>query len=269
MTTISSKAIIISALVGLPLPALALSEIQDGDQIVLVEPITGMNFIELAPGCFDMAEPSVEICLDGFALGRFEVTNQEFRKFVPDHDSGQANGIDLNLPELPVVNVSWIDANRFAGWLSAESGLSVRLPSEAEWEYAAMGGAAGDWFWGSDPQDAFRYANLSGRDASDRLTDGFVATSPIASFDPNPLGLFDMLGNASEWVFDAYSAELDRYAGQTRNPVVASADTPLRVRRGGSYDQRVHQVGVKTRDFYLETLGVPQTGFRLVLELPR
>ena len=252
----------------LPVPSFALTEVRDGDQIVMVEPRTGMNFIKLAGGCFTMMDIAEEICIDPFALGRFEVTNADYLEFDPDHDSGRLNGIDLDLPEWPVVNVSWPKANEFARWLSAETGLAFRLPTEAEWEYAARSGSGDQWFWGDDASAAFRYANLSSRDEETRLIDGFEATAPIASFDPNSFGLFDMLGNASEWVSDAYAGSPNRYGGITDNPVVITGDGPLRVRRGGSFDQRVSQIGVNIRDFYLETLGVPQTGFRLVMELP-
>ena len=237
----------------------------DGDQNVLVEPVTSMAFIALPEGCFVMAEGIGEVCVDAMAMGRFEVTNRQFRAFHPEHGpAGLPDGLDD--ADLPVANVSWQDASAFADWLGQQSGLAIRLPSEAEWDYAARAGTRGVWFWGDDGNQAFRYANLSDRDHDRRLIDGFKQTAPIGSFDPNPFGLFDMLGNVSEWVADSYQGGADRYGGQTDNPVVAG-EGPMRVRRGGSYDNTVDQVGSDIREFYLQSLGVPQTGFRLVLEI--
>lgn len=251
-----------------PHSAFGLTELVDGDERVLVEPRTDMQFIELTGGCFFMETATSDVCVSAMAMGRFEVTNAAFAEFDENHQSGKINGISLGQAEWPVVNLSWQQADDFAQWLSSETGLSFRLPSEAEWEFAAHGGTETPWFWGDDLTLTYRYANLSDRDADDRLIDGFPATAPIASFDPNPYGLFDMLGNASEWVADAYTGSTDRYAGVTQDPLVTQGDGPLRVRRGGSFDQRAAQVSVAGRDFYLENLGVPQTGFRLVMELP-
>ncbi len=134
------------------------------------EPVTGMEFVWVPGGCYQLGSPAGErgrsanergreACVEGFWLGKYEVTNRQYQRFRTGHDSGAYLGLPLNAPEQPAVNVSWKDAMGFASWLSKESAARFRLPSEAEWEYAARGGAQTSRYWGEDPHGACRYAN--------------------------------------------------------------------------------------------------------------
>jgi formylglycine-generating enzyme required for sulfatase activity len=138
----------------------------------------------------------------------------------------------------PVVCVSWKEAQAYASWLSHKTSHSYRLLSEAEWEYADRAGTDSPAYWGDDPNEACKYAN--GVDATlterfpkgkweDRVSchDGFVFTAPVGSFKPNAFGLYDMEGNAFEWVEDCLS-EITRGL-QRRVPRAPRVSTATRV----------------------------------------
>jgi formylglycine-generating enzyme required for sulfatase activity len=157
-----------------------------------------------------------------------------------------------------VVCVSWNDATAFGQWLTQKSGHGYRLPTEAEWEYAARSGGRQERFSGfSDPAVFFKYGNFcdincSAEWRSTEQNDGFKYTSPVGSFHPNGLGLYDMAGNVWQWVSDYYGERYYRestrkwpldgmYGGDLRrerahiNPQ-GPADGRYRVLRGGSWN---------------------------------
>ena len=228
---------------------------------IWADPLVGIGFVRLPPGCFDMGNEAVgfvgPVCVDGFFLSRYEITNAQFRRFRSAHDSGLNAGYSLDSDDQPVVNVSWQDAMAFANWLGEETGTSFRLATEAEWEYACGYG----WKEGAT-EKAGAFGNL--RESSDDSgADGTVA---VGSYQVGPQGIYDMHGNASEWVLDAYVDDVDRY-GETRDdPRIDIETTPLRVRRGGSWTSSTTQSHCSARDYYLGDLAVPHTGFRLVAE---
>lgn len=234
----------------------------------LIEPATGMTFVEVPAGCFEMGDLDVRVigrvCLDAFRIARTEVTNAQYRALAPDHSSGSHAGQDLDGDDQPVVNVSFDEALAYAEDLSAETGWAIRLPTEAEWEYAARAGTTTARFWGAEIEPAYRFANLRDRAADYRIADPFPVTAPVGSFEPNAFGLHEMLGNASEWVLDSYTQGANRFGETLHNPVLL-AETPLRVRRGGSFDEPANLVGSAARDFFARSFRLPHTGFRLVL----
>ena len=143
----------------------------------------------------------------------------------------------------PVVCVSWVDAQAYVGWLDQQSGVKGwRLPSEAEWEYAARAGSTTGRPWGDDPGMACTYANGTDRTKGPRgrawtephaCKDGHWYAAPVGSFRPNAWGLHDMLGNVWEWVQDCYlpyaNAPSDGSAHET-------SGCRGRVVRGGAWD---------------------------------
>ena len=185
--------------------------------------------------CLDDEFPVHEVRVPSFALGRYEVLFEEYDRFVaatgresppdgwPWEDVGWGRG------GRPVINVSWEDATAYAEWLSAETGERYRLPSEAEWEYAARAGTTTAYSWGADIGQ--NRANC--RDCGSRWDE--EQTAPAGSFAANAWGLHDMHGNVWEGVEDCWH---DSYA---RAPADGSAwtrggDCGRRVLRGGSWD---------------------------------
>ncbi len=170
-----------------------------------------------------------------FYLSLTPVTNAQYRQFDPEHMSGAVQGQTLDRPNQPVVSIDWLQAARYTNWLSEEEGLQpfyvieddavvainadstgYRLPTEAEWEWAARSDGTGDihrFAWGDDwppPEGSGNFADMSTRNFLGQYLrgydDGFVATSNVREFPANANGLYDMAGNVSEWVHDVYGA---------------------------------------------------------------
>ena len=160
-----------------------------------------------------------------FRLARHPVTNAEYRVFVQDAGCARPSHIDrpgFDAERQPVVGVSWDDAVAYCGWLAGRTGQPYRLPSDAEWEYAARGGRQGGIFpWGDalDPQ----FACFGGQ----------AAPRPVASYPPNGFGVHDMIGNVWDWCRDRFE---DVSAGvKAVNKPTARDPAGNRVLRGGSY----------------------------------
>jgi formylglycine-generating enzyme required for sulfatase activity len=164
------------------------------------------EMVWLPRGEFNMGEngagngPPHTVKIDyALAVGRFEVTFGEWDACLaaggcrrrPD-DAGWGRG------RQPVINVSWVDAQQYVAWLSSKTGKRYRLPSEAEWEYAARGGAQTRFWWGDDVGHNHENCYNCGS-----RWDGRRA-APVGSFAPNAYGVYDVLGNVSEWVEDCY-----------------------------------------------------------------
>lgn len=145
--------------------------------------------------------------------------------------------------DYPVVNITWNDAQALAAWLSQKEGSIYRLPTEAEWEYACRAGTRTRYHAGNKPEDLLRVANTFDADAAKNWpkwkiyatpgSDGFAFTAPVGSFAPNAWGLYDMHGNAWEWVSDWHSDNYYRHS-----PVEDPNGPPtgdVKVRRGGSW----------------------------------
>ena len=145
----------------------------------------------------------------------------------------------------PAVCLSWNDGVALSKWLSEKNDAAIRLPTEAEWEYACRAGTTTARFWGDDQDQACRFANVADLTAKEKFSnwivhnceDGYVFTSPVGSFMPNPLGLFDMLGNVWEWNLDVFDEEAYQ-KHERNNPIMESEGSEgasFRVLRGGSW----------------------------------
>ncbi len=215
-----------------------------------VEPVTGIEFVEIPAGCYQMGstandpdeQPVHEVCLQSFWLGRTEVTNGQYRRFNAKHDSTSYAGRNLNGDLQPVVNITWEDANKFARWMSGRGGVNFRLPTEAEWEYAARGGSSTTFPWGNDANEGCRYANIGDETAKKEwpkwnvfaCTDGYAETAPVGMFLPNAFGLYDMIGNVWEWVSDWYSPSYYTTTA-TKESLKGPVEGFFRSARGGSW----------------------------------
>jgi formylglycine-generating enzyme required for sulfatase activity len=254
------------------------------------EPVTGMEFVWVPGGCYGMGSPAGEIgrdpdesplhdvCVDGFWLGRTEVTNGQYRKYKANYDSGRYRGHSLNGDDQPVVFIDWYEAKAFARWLTERNHgeYHFRLPTEAEWEYASRAETTTARFWGDNPDDTCQYANVADLTAEREWSywvvhncdDGYAVTAPVGSFEPNAFGLYDMLGNVFEWCEDIYAKDAYR-RHQRKNPILTGRGS-YRVIRGGcwySWPDGVRSAGRsdhppagqdqnRSRDYFL--------GFRLV-----
>jgi formylglycine-generating enzyme required for sulfatase activity len=199
-----------------------------------------------------------------FAIGKFDVTRDEYARFVAEthrQDADSCITIDASatfvaakvnwhspgFPQTgrdPVVCVSWDDAQAYVAWLSARTKHPYRLPSEAEWEYAARAGTTTARYFGDHPTEFCRHTNVGDLDyfkqhpgdsgVNRACGDGYSFTSPVGSFPPNRFGLYDMLGDVMNWTEDCSNstyqdAPADGTAWQT-------GDCGRRVVRGGSWD---------------------------------
>ncbi len=253
---------------------------------VWAEPITGMEFVWIPGGTFDMGSPDGEkgrqndegpvhrVDVDGFWMGKTEVTNAQYRKWKSGHSSSNYEGISLNGDTQPVVFVSWEDARDFAQWLSRQSGgkYTFKLPSEAQWEYACRGGTKTSRYWGDNPDLACTYANVADQKTKARFnwsgtmhnfSGEYEVTAPVASFEPNAFGLYDMLGNVWEWCEDVYLSDRYRKPGTSINPIYTSGG-PFRVIRGGGWSNEPDYVRCAVRYINDPADRLFYLGFRLL-----
>jgi formylglycine-generating enzyme len=175
----------------------------------------------------------------------------------------------------PVVNVSWNDAVAMARWLSDQEGVTYRLPSEAEWEYACRAGTSTRYNTGDPPASLLGSAALLDQDTVQLWPwrvpyalaghDGYVFTAPVGRLLPNAFGLFDMHGNVWEWVADRYGK--DYYAQSPRNDPPGPADGDLHVRRGGSWATSALYLRSSYRNWNTAQTRYTLVGLRLVREL--
>ena len=262
--------------------AAEVKNLQKGAHDVFSDSVTGMEFVPVPGGCFRMGDtfgdgqgdekPGHEVCVNGFSMGKYEVTNAQYRKFKQGHNSGAYEGNSLNNDSQPVSNVSWYDAVEYAQWLSKMSGRTYRLPSEAEWEYAARGGVNGRNFWDDDPRGACRYANGADLTAKSQwpawtttnCDDGFRVAAPVGSFKANAFGLHDMMGNAWEWTNDWYDAEY--YFNSPKDNPHGPSSGSLRIPRGGGWGNASECVRVSDRNGFAPDFRILFLGFRLVTQ---
>ncbi len=217
----------------------------------------------------DDARPQHEVTIrHGFWLAKYPVTRAEFAVFVADTGYVQSGGAYgwveakrtwepsdqfgwqnpgfAQTDRDPVVCVSADEADAYAKWLADKTGRRYRLPSEAEWEYAARAGTTTARFWGDDRNGARHYANVADRSLAKRLKqkpdperffpwdDGHPFTSPVGSFQPNGFGLYDMLGNVWEWVADHWHDDYGE-APNDGSAWTTPGSEGRRVLRGGSW----------------------------------
>ena len=255
------------------------------------------------PECLGEEHPAHKVTVKGFRLGKHEVTVAQFRRFVEatgyvtdaEKNAGGQSGClvfargttesstfwdaatSWHAPGFaqdengPVVCVSWNDASAYTEWLSRETGGNYRLPSEAQWEYAARGQTATSRFWGSSPDDACEFANVHDRTSQNvngygwkvhDCDDGFAATAPAGGLKPNAFGLHSMLGNVWEWSGDCWNASYTGAPADGSAP--QSGDCFGRAARGGSWGNPPQIIRASTR------IGAPISirgiglGFRLI-----
>jgi formylglycine-generating enzyme required for sulfatase activity len=194
-----------------------------------------------------------------FAIGRYEVTFAEYDRFTKNTNRQFPSDNSWGRARRPVIFVSWLDAVEYAKWLSVQTGSRYRLPSEAEWEYAARGGSETPYWWGSAFAPGMANCRSCGSPWQGK-------TAPVGSFKPNSFGLYDSAGNVWEWVEECWHAN---YSGA---PVDGSAwasggNCARRIIRGGSWSNYSRDVRSSNRGGYYPENRDYFIGFRVVREL--
>jgi formylglycine-generating enzyme required for sulfatase activity/class 3 adenylate cyclase len=203
----------------------------------------------------DVSEKPVHpVTLKPFAISRYPISVREWNECAAAKACAfTASGKD----DAPVTNVSWSDAKQFAGWLAKTTGKTYRLPSEAEWEYAARGGTQTRYWWG----DQFQAGMVNCKNCSDAP----AAEQPIkiGSFKPNPFGLYDMGGSVDQWVEDCWHKTYQG-APPDGSPWIES-DCATHVIRSGSWKNDERYARPANRDSYDTNVRYPTHGFRVAL----
>jgi len=284
--------------------AITLRTLSEAERLGLSETLTtagGQNLLLMGPGSFTMGAPRREagrranereqdVALTRrFYLSEHLVTNGEFRRFRAEHSSGTEGRETLNLDDQPVVGISWEDAARYLNWLSRQDGLDpayaevdgalalkrpvgtgYRLPTEAEWAFAArISGRSGRarFGWGGSYPPTGKAGNFADEQARgivrviiEGYDDGYAATAPVGSFPANPAGFYDMAGNAAEWMTDYYAIPVPS-ATVLEDPLGPESGS-FRVVRGAAWNDATLQ---RLRLAYRDYSGEPRTdiGFRI------
>ncbi|WP_459874759.1 formylglycine-generating enzyme family protein [Desulfothermus naphthae] len=241
-----------------------------------------MEFVWVEGGCYEMGcgswtdscdsdeKPVHKVCVDGFWMGKYEVTFEQYDRFCEETGRRKPGDRGWGRGRRPVINVSWNDARAFAKWLSRKTGRTFRLPTEAEWEYACRSGGKKVKYVGtSDTSKVYRYANFCDMNCKygwkiSSQDDGYVYTAPAGSFAPNGLGLHDMSGNVWEWCEDVYDKNAYRHHSR-KNPIHTDSGS-YRVARGSSWIRGLRSVRCANRDYFEPGCRCDDLGFRLVSE---
>ncbi len=200
---------------------------------IMSDKTAGMELVFVKGGCFQMGDvfgggnndekPVHDVCVADFYMGKHEVTQAQWQKVMGENPSSNKQCG----PDCPVESVSWNDAQEFIKKLNAKSGKQFRLPTEAEWEYAARsGGRKEKWPGTNDEAKLDEYAWYSGNNETQ--------TQRVGTKKPNALGLFDMAGNIREWCQDWYGDTY--YQTSPKDNPSGPATGEKRVLRGGDWD---------------------------------
>jgi formylglycine-generating enzyme required for sulfatase activity len=198
--------------------------------------------------CDDDEKPTHQVTVSDYYIGKYEVTQKEWRGVM-----GNSPSNFKNCDNCPVEQVSWADIQEFLSKLNAKTGKSYRLPTEAEWEYAARGGSSGRGYKYSGSNNLDEVAWYDGNSGS--------KTHPVGQKKANELGLYDMSGNVWEWCADWYG---DYSSGAQTNPNGPSRASD-RVTRGGSWHGDAQYCRVSLRNFNAPSGRYYTLGFRLAL----
>ncbi|MBI3600779.1 MAG: formylglycine-generating enzyme family protein, partial [Nitrospinae bacterium] len=192
--------------------------------------VTGMEIIFIKGGCYQMGDtfgdgesdekPIHEVCVDDFYMGKYEVTQKEWQSIMGNNPSYLKN-----CDNCPVEQVSWNDVQEYINKLNQKTGKKYRLPTEAEWEYAARSGGRSEKYSGGNNIDSVAWYNSNSNSK----------THPVGQKEANGLGLYDMTGNVWEWCQDWYDS--DYYRKSPKNNPEGASSGQYRVLRGGSWDE--------------------------------
>jgi len=233
--------------------------------MIYQDPVLGMEFVFIPKSCFIMGcfkgakkcnkneTPAHKVCLEGFWMGRYEVTQKQWKRIMKNNPS-RFNRKGNH----PVENVSFDDVQKFVQNLNFKTMDKFSLPTEAQWEYVCRNrGEKKDFPWDSDSR--YPDANCGTCNSGDFHGE----TSPVGSFPPNDLGIYDMAGNVKEWCLDVYNKKAYKKV-RKQNPVYDERGSS-RVVRGGSFSDNASKLRCLARDKSIPGMRSDNMGFRLVL----
>ena len=204
--------------------------------------------------CTEDELPIHNVFLNNFYIGKYEITFAQYDIFCKNTGREKPNDNGWGHGNRPVINVNWYDATAFCKWLSEKTGMNYRLPTEAEWEYAAKGGVKSKGFLYSGSNTACEVAWFS--DNKDIQNETHV----IGNKKANELKIFDMSGNVWEWCIDGYDKDFYKKSS-TSNPVGTGFAC---IARGGSWYNSANYCEVTNRDYDLRDVKDNDLGFRIV-----
>ncbi|MGW8309845.1 MAG: SUMF1/EgtB/PvdO family nonheme iron enzyme [Thiogranum sp.] len=219
-----------------------------GDSFLMGSGPSSANFDE---------RPRHSVELKRFAISRYEVTFADYDRFANDTGRSKPSDKGWGRGNRPVINVSWKDARAYVKWLSKQTGSRYRLPTEAEWEFAARSGGTARYWWGNQ-------AGKGNANCFDCASDVSGKTAPVGSFEASPFGIHDMAGNVMEWVQDCYVADYN--SAPADGAAVTDGDCGRRVVRGGGYDSPSKKLRSAARDTRKKGTRLDNLGFRVVKE---
>jgi formylglycine-generating enzyme required for sulfatase activity len=203
--------------------------------------------------------PPHRVSVNAFALSQFPITVGDWRACMADGDCKTMPRMSNPTDQTPVYNLSWDDAQAFAGWLSKKTGKKYRLPSEAEWEYAARAMTSTVYWWGD--QVGVSLADCAGCGSAHNT----MTPMPVGTFKPNAFGLYDMGGGVSQWTADCW---FDNYQGAPTNGSARDKQgCQSRVLRGGSFRSDPASIAVTARNKYDASIRYITNGMRVALDL--
>lgn len=237
------------------------------------EPTTNIEFVFIKGGCYQMGDvfgggdrdekPVHNVCVDDFYIGKYEVTQGQWHKVMGDNPSKFKKGDNY-----PVEQASWYDVYDFISKLNRITEKQYRLPTEAEWEYAARSGGKEEKFAGSSEESKlYKYANFCDKNCEEAWKaksqdDRYKNTSPVGKHNPNGLGLYDMSGNVYEWMQDWY--DVNYYKNSPRKNPQGPSSGQEKIIRGGSWNSGPMHLRAVNRDGLEPSKNSSNLGFRLV-----
>ena len=206
------------------------------------------------------AQPAHRVSIKPFRMGKYEITYVQYDRYADAVGKPRPRPVaqfDVGRGTHPVNNISWQDAADYAAWLSRTSGKKYRLPSEAEWQYAARAGTTTDYYWGDAPASDHANSGEAWGKAGTSGKDQWMSYAPVGQFPPNPFGLHDMHGNVWEWVQDCYNAN---YIGAPSDGSAwMTGDCGRHVQVGNSF----HNVPTPVTERGAGATANPTVGFRM------
>jgi formylglycine-generating enzyme required for sulfatase activity len=226
---------------------------------------TAIEMVDIPAGQYMMGSPSMEgdspgvprhlVKVPAFRMGKYNVTFEQYDVFTKATGRPKADDAGFGRGKMPVFNVDWDDTQAYIQWLNQQTGRNYRLPSEAEWEYAARAGATTHYWWGDTPD--FKLYNSY----NDAGPDRWHGPSPVGSFPANPWGLYDVTGNVLQRVPDCKKPTYD--GAPTDGSAWVFEPCLYRVMRGGSWYNFGGGARAATRSGVAEATRSTAIGFRL------